>query len=103
MRVAKFDKVAIGEITIKLMEEPNVVSAKAAFVNTKSGTTHGYTYCTNWSKEVLIKIKELAALMSLELDSTHFDMGITSSEQGVIPQEIGGLGEFIKDNEIPQG
>jgi hypothetical protein len=100
--------VAIGEVSIKLIEEPHTLVAKAAFVNSKSGVTHGYTHCSSWSKEVMMKMRELCALMAQDLENTHFEGGsAAASTVGVtLPQEIPaitGLGEFIGDGDIPQG
>lgn len=69
-----FDGIAIGELTANLMKGPGVVelSAKAAFVNSKTGRTHGWTSHNTWSPAVVAKLKELTDLMEEEVAQVQF-------------------------------
>lgn len=105
MRTVKFDGIRVAEITVSLLEAPAVISAKAAFVNTKTGTTHGWTTCKSWSKETVEKLKELRDAMERDLAATHFEDGaITSSPttaSGGVRDAFQGLGEHLGAAEEP--
>jgi len=109
MRDANFDKIVVGEISVDLLTASPKLSAKAAFVNTKTGSTHGWTTGTQWSAETVEKLRELRALMERDLESVHFadDVGqpTTTTGSGHIKKELQGLGETLgsPQDEVPQG
>lgn len=108
MRSAKFDTIRVAEVSVKFLETPAVISAKAAFVNTASGTTHGWTTCTSWSKETMDKLRELRELMERDLSEHHFaDAGTstTTTSSGDMRDSFQGLGERLGTAEetVPQG
>ena len=108
MRTVKFDTIRVAEITVSFLESPAVVTAKAAFVNTKSGATHGWTTGKRWSDETMAKLVELRELMERDLSVTHFEDGATSSPTtsgGSVREAFQGLGEHLGTSEegVPQG
>ncbi len=100
---AKFDGIAIGEFSVSFIGQTLDFKAKAAFVNSKSGDTHGWTAHNTWSPQVVAKLKELKELMEIDLGATHFDGGGDLVETTVHPphiddrRELGGLGEMLGD------
>lgn len=109
MRPAKFDTIRVAEITVSFLETPAAVTAKAAFVNTKSGATHGWTTGKRWADDTMAKLVELRELMERDLSSTHFEDGATASSPttsgGSIRETFQGLGEHLGASEegVPQG
>lgn len=109
MRPAKFDTIRVAEISVNLLETPALISAKAAFVNTKTGATHGWTTCKSWSEETVAKLRELRESMERDLANTHFEDGSSSSSPttsgGSVREGFQGLGEHLGTTEegVPQG
>lgn len=109
MRSVKFDAIRIAEVTINLVEQQPSMTAKAAFVNTTSGHTHGWTNGRSWSEETLAKLRELKESMERDLEKQHFDdlshtPGTTTS--GSVTREgFHGLGEHLgtTTEPVPQG
>ncbi len=101
MRVAKFDKLAVGEMTANFLSAPASLKAKAAFVNSATGATHGWTECFNWSPATTTKMAELRTCMEADLAHIHFEDGATASSVG---DQIShdGLGEALGSH-VPQG
>jgi hypothetical protein len=97
----KFDGIAIGEFQAKFVGPTLEFVAKAAFVNSKTGDTHGWTTNRTWSPQVITKLKELKGLMELDLGAVHFDGGGELMDAAVHApyvgdrQEPGGLGELL--------
>lgn len=109
MREVKFNGIAVGEISINFMENPAKVVAKAAFINTNTGQTHGFTTCHQWSPEVIEKLRELRVLMERDVSALHFeDVGgtgtTTTTGSGGMQQGFVGLGEKLgaSDDGVPQ-
>ncbi len=96
----KFSGLAIGEISINLLQTLTI-AAKAAFVDPKTGATHGWTeQKTQWSRETIAKLYELTALMENDMAIVHFSDGMPSTVSSVIapaakPGLGGGLGEHL--------
>lgn len=109
MRTVKFDAIRVAEITVNVLETPAVISAKAAFVSTKTGATHGWTTCKSWSDETIAKLRELKDSMERDLANTHFEDGASSSSpttsSGGLRESFQGLGEHLGTSEepVPQG
>lgn len=107
-RSSKFDRVIVAEATINVLEQPGTLVAKAAFVNTETGATHGQTTCRQWSPATTVKLKELLDAMSADLEAMHFADGgqsFATTAGGSISNAAQGLGESLgaKDDGIPQG
>lgn len=111
MRRVKFDAIRVGELTVNFMEAPAVVSAKAAFVSQRSGTTHGWTTCRQFSPDTIEKLRELRLLMERDIGRIHFtddDEALsetTTTDGGGKGQPSQGLGEYFGPGEdpVPQG
>lgn len=81
----KFDAIKIAEVEYKL----GALSAKAYFVNTTTGRTHGVAAPVKWSPQVLDKLKELLSMMEEDYLTGHFDDAVTGAKQ------VQGLGELF--------
>lgn len=101
----KFDGIAVGSLEAMLIGPNKTLKAKAAFVNSKSSATHGWTEKSSWSPAVFAKLKELTELMESELALDHFEgataMGVPSAKKGVEFEEAGGLGEHLRNGDAP--
>lgn len=101
----RFDGISIGELTANFMQGPGVVAmkAKVAFVNSKTGATHGFAHHEQWSPAVIAKLKELTELMEEDVSRVQFSdagaPGIGASQSSTGP--VGGLGEHL-NTEPPQ-
>lgn len=95
----KFNSIAVGELRATFIERVHELSAKAAFVNTTTGTTHGWTTNTQWSTATLQKLEELRAAMEEDLGRLHFDDAHPETPRHA--QDVGGLGEFLSSPEGP--
>lgn len=100
MRAAKFDKIAIGEVTANFLVMPASLRAKAAFVDSSTGVTHGWTDCANWSEATIAKMRELRACMEADLERIHFEGSATTCSSAV-EIDHDGLGEALGG--VPQG
>jgi hypothetical protein len=102
----KVDAIVVGEFTVSFVGPTLDFKAKAAFVNSKDGQTHGWTTNQTWSPPVLEKLRELRMLMEVDLGGIHFDNGgelVASPLPGPRPAtEPGGLGEHMGSGGIPQ-
>jgi hypothetical protein len=92
-----FDAVALTTIEIDLMERS--LTAKAAFVNTKTGSTHGWTQGAGaiWSEETKAAARVLAVSMENDLAKLHF--GTRPEAQSSQPTARSGLGEHLTDGD----
>lgn len=98
MRSAKFNVIRVAEVNINLVETSGAITAKAAFVNTETGATHGWTTGRSWSRETLEKVAELRALMERDLEAQHFHDGGSSTpttSSGGLADVPKGLGEHL--------
>ena len=103
----KFDSVSVGEGNFSFLGSTLQFEAKAAFVNSKTGDTHGWTKNTQWSPPVVEKLKELRALMEIDLGRLHLENGgevlvttATGMGGGATPTEHGGLGEHLDEKQV---
>lgn len=102
---AKFDGVTVGEASCSFLGATIHLEAKAAFVNTKTGDTHGWTKNTQWSPEVIAKLHELRMLMEMDLGRLHLHDGgevlATSTAVALVsPDRPGGLGEHFNTPQV---
>lgn len=102
---AKIDGIAVGEFTATFIGPSHECVAKAAFVNSKNGETHGWTTNkTRWSATTLAKLKELRESMEVDLAAIHLDgeseLVVTSTPS--FAREGGGLGEHLDGGTVPQ-
>lgn len=93
----KFDAIAVAEVTIAYNRDALLMKAKAAYVNTKTGTTHGWLTGTVWSKETLAKLEELRESLERDLAARNFTSASTETAE-----YYNGLGEHLGGYEAPQ-
>ena len=101
----QFDGIAAGEVSMNFMGASFRMTAKAAFVNSKTGQTHGWTTHETWSPAIIEKVKELRALLEAEIAQSHFSdvdgartPGIKFTKESEPPA---GLGEHLSANAEP--
>lgn len=99
---AIFDALAVMEITCDFTLEMVHLEAKAAFVQTadvgehKAGRTHGSTTCTHWSPATMKKLAEFREALEQDMARRHFrDVAAV----GIDPDEVGGIGENLEEDE----
>jgi len=104
MRTTHFDRMAVGELTINFMNATPSVVVKAAFVNTTTCQTHGWTTNAQWSTATMEILRALRVAMEADLNAIHFvDGGTTATTPNTPtplaagPQPPEGLGEHLKD------
>jgi hypothetical protein len=93
----KYVGITVGEFSVNLMDATVKMRAKAAFVDPRTGATHGWTEGGVWSPDTILKMRELVAAMELDLSRQHFTDGATSSDSALAgpPGLAGGLGEHV--------
>ena len=104
----KFDGIAVGEGSFSFLGPTIHLEAKAAFVNSKTGDTHGWTKHTQWSPTVIAALHELRGLMEMDLGRSHMANGgdeLVTATSATTPRavavETGGLGEMLNSS-VPQ-
>jgi hypothetical protein len=70
-----FDGVALGELNVSFLGTTLVMNAKAAFVNTRTGNTHGFCTHQHWSEETITKLRELRSAMELDIGRVQLQYG----------------------------
>jgi hypothetical protein len=101
MREAKFDKVAVGEFSCNFITVPFEMSAKGAFVNSKQGSTHGWTNNKVWSPKTIAILKELRISMEADMEVIHFEGDDTKMEVKN-KEDVGGISEVIGSTTVTQ-
>lgn len=102
-----FDGIAVMEFFCDFTREAVRLEAKAAFVQTvdvgerRGGATHGSTTCTRWSDSTMKKLIELRDAMEQDLARRHFKEG-PDMPAGINPEEVGGIGENLDEEEHRQ-
>lgn len=91
----KFDGLAVGEFTANFLSPTIRLHAKAAFIDTKSGATCGWTEGTNWSPDTLAKVQELRLAVERDLAMMHFSGGGEQPMAVSTPALTQGLGEHL--------
>jgi hypothetical protein len=103
---AKFDSLAVGEFSASFLGTNLKLECKAAFVDSKTGQTHGWTANQTWSPPVIAKLKELRELMEMDLGAIHLEGGGETVPNTVTPQRSAqaptGLGEHVNEGGIEQ-
>lgn len=78
----KFDGLALGELNITFLEGLRI-SATAAFINSKTGATHGSTKKHGqWSTATLAAVRELRAAIEQDIAKSHLDDVDASAPKG---------------------
>jgi len=105
---AKIDGIALGEGTFSFLSPDSKLTAKAAFVSSTSGHTHGWTSAQGgWSKETLLKLKELRESMERDIAALHLSDVIEDAPGLPVsptPDARGpsGLGDHLGSGDAPQ-
>jgi hypothetical protein len=109
-REAKFDHVAVGSFTADFFAGPSpVMKAKAAFADSKTGCTYGWTSNETWSPHTLEKLRELRQSMEEDLAVIHFEDGGTAQvartlevpKAAPVHNGEGGIGEHATASKEP--
>jgi hypothetical protein len=105
--VTKFDGVAVGEFTAVFTGPTLDFRAKAAFVDSKTGETHGWTTNQTWSPTTITKLKELREMMEVDLGMKHLESGGELTPNTISPQRGSphiptGLGEHVNEGGVEQ-
>ncbi len=97
--VPKFDAIAIFNGEFSFMGPTVSLKIKAAFVNTKTGHTHGWTTGEGpiWSKNTMDLLGKLRLAMEEDLAKLHLTDGssVSEVEAGLVETGGGGLGEHL--------
>lgn len=97
-----FDGIAITTVEADILKKS--LTARAAFVDTRKGTTHGWTEGngTIWSETTKKLFEELIGSMERDLGRLHFtSMPNMPSRETGIDLSTGGLGEHLSDKDAP--
>lgn len=68
----KFDGIAILDLTVDFTQPSARLTAKAAYVNTKTGETHGWTSGSQWSEETRSLLAALRQSMEQDIAARDF-------------------------------
>lgn len=90
-RQAAFDKVALGELTINVITDKQLVG-KFKLVDSKTGKSFGSTTMNAWSANVWQKFNELREALEEEAENILFEEGDTPAISAAK-----GLGELFSD------
>ena len=100
----KFDGISVADGTFDFLNATSTLTCRAAFIGSKTGTTHGWTNGTGniWSPETVSILKALRDSMEKDLVRVHMvSDGVTEPGMGgavaASPQAPGGLGEFLME------
>ena len=95
----KFNGMAMGEGKFSFLGTTIHLEGKAAFIDNRTGQTHGWTHNTSWGKDTIDKLMELRAAMELDLGRLHLEGGgeklVTTSKPPALTGGGDGLGEFL--------
>jgi len=96
----KCSGIAVGEFSVNLLDATVRMRAKAAFIDPKTGATHGWTEGGVWAPATVAKMRELVALMEEDLARQHFVGGVeaVNASAASLGGLAGGLGEHIGDD-----
>lgn len=72
--VPKFDAITLGDFTADFKKATISLSGVAAFIDSETGMTHGWTRGNGpvWSKDTMKKLQELKEAMEEDLARIHF-------------------------------
>src|SRR5215204_6122016 len=93
----RFDTLVLGELQANFWQGTPVLKGKAAFANSATGQTHGFTHCEKWSKETVTLLEQLRASMENDLSARDFEA--TTDAAGAAQLSFTGLGEHLAGGE----
>lgn len=98
----KFGGLAVAKIEVDFLKNPVHIDVQAAFVNMKTGDTHGWTRGSpGWSAKTRELINTLRLSMEEDLAAYHLEGGATavtsvaSASSSKVGGEPTGLGEWL--------
>jgi hypothetical protein len=101
----RFNGLAVATVTADWTKATIELKAKAAFLNTVTKQTHGWTQGEGgiWSQETMELLTSLRSSMEQDLARLHFGdgsrpMSLVQGKAGALPE---GLGEFLGSAEPP--
>jgi hypothetical protein len=100
----RFDSLVIATMEADFRNPTTAFTARAAFVNTKDGATHGWTDASGsvWSKQTMGKLKELRESMERDLGKLHLEgVAAAKKDEGLSLEDDGGVGEYIEGSSVP--
>lgn len=93
----KFDTLALAELAADFKGQGTSVVCKAAFVNSATGSTHGWTQSNGpWSKETTELLAKLKDSIEADMGDKHLDNATTPTSGNVSSPNAGGLGELLR-------
>jgi hypothetical protein len=94
-----FDAIAIATVEINVLEKS--LGAKAAFVNTRNGETHGWTEGNGaiWTKETKDAAAALIAAMERDLAALHLGTAPEAQKANSPSSPVSGLREHLTDGD----
>lgn len=104
-----FDSLSVGRYTADFTKSPSVIEAKAAFVNSRSGMTHGWTSGIGpWSERTLQLAQELQEALARDIAQLHARKGSVEAPAAqkpglrvTPPQDTEGIGEHVDGDKTP--
>ena len=99
-----FDTLAVSRINIDFMPSQATIEVTAAFANSQTGQTHGWTKGNGlaWSKETLMAIRTLRERMAEDLAKLHFkEFSVAEPGGGAKPSGSSGIAEHLGSAPTP--
>lgn len=92
----RINGIAVGEVSVSFIGGVTEMQAKAAFINSDNGLTHGWTEHKSWSPATLQRLMELKSAIEEDLAAVHFEDGATASspQRAGLRQRTTGLDEL---------
>lgn len=100
-RLVRFDKVAMGEVTINFLGPTVQLIAKAKLVSTTTGDSFGSMTLQHWSPATIAKLGELRSQMELDAERMVFEDSPTGEQQNKSREFLSGIGEHLDDDIAP--
>ena len=101
----KFNAIAVAKLDANFMGPTLSLKATAAFVDEKTGNTHGWTEGVGevWSDKTMKKLNELRQSMEEDFAAKHLHGAVrgTTPEPGKGLNMEGGLSEHLKGDSTP--
>lgn len=97
----RFDGIAVAKLEIDFLKNPVHIEVQAAFVNSKTGDTHGWARGgVNFSDKTRMLMLQLRDSMEQDLAKRHFTAGASSRDSLEGQREqTSGIGEFLGTTE----
>jgi hypothetical protein len=98
----RFDGLTAGEVQVNFLHPTIQMKVKAAFVDTKTGATCGWTEGTQWQPDTIAKLNELRLLLERDLAFIHFSSAEDALALPAKPAPMeSGLAEHLSGTDAP--